>query len=152
MLPVTIVPLQHDFGRRTGGINKDKYTVDTASNRFTELNYDAAGNVVGEKFNGTGRNEYKYDAENHVVAYGYNIVTIPTNPVTSRYVYDASGKRTRKIVSGVETWFVYWLDGELVAEYNANGAVGSPQKEYGYRGGQLLVVYDASEAAAKQLQ
>ena len=79
-------------------------------------------------------------------------MTIPTNPVTSRYVYDASGKRTRKIVSGVETWFVYWLDGELVAEYNANGAVGSPQKEYGYRGGQLLVVYDASEAAAKQLQ
>ena len=79
-------------------------------------------------------------------------MTVPTNPVTSRYVYDASSKRTRKIVSGVETWFVYGLDGELVAEYNANGAVGSPQKEYGYRGGQLLVVYDASEAANKQLQ
>ena len=56
-------------------------------------------------------------------------------------------------LGGVETWFVYGMDGELVAEYNANGAVGSPQKEYGYRGGQLLVVYDNTEPLAdKKLQ
>ena len=29
--------------------------------------------------------------------------------------------------------------GELVAEYAVNGAAGSPQKEYGYRNGELLV-------------
>ncbi len=121
-----------------GSINQDKYTVDTANNRFTELNYDTAGNVVGEKLNLGNRMEYKYDAETHVVAAGINIVTSGATP-TSRYFYDANGKRTRKIVSGVETWFVYGLDGELVAEYNANAAATSPQKEYGYRGGQLLV-------------
>ncbi|MBL8208014.1 MAG: RHS repeat-associated core domain-containing protein, partial [Blastocatellia bacterium] len=136
-----------------GGINKELYTVNTTNNRFTELTYDAAGNVKGEKSNGSGRMEYQYDAENHVIAYGYNIITTPGNPVTSRYFYDANGKRTRKIVSGTETWFVYGLDGELVAEYNVNAAVGSPNKEYGYRGGQLLVVYDNTEPIAdKKLQ
>jgi RHS repeat-associated protein len=46
----------------------------------------------------------------------------------------------RRIVGGVETWMIYGLGGELLAEYPANGAVGSPQKEYGYRDGQLLIV------------
>ncbi len=134
-----------------GGINQDKYTVDATNNRFTELAYDAVGNVTKDKIIGSGRMEYKYDGNNHVTAAGVNFVTNNTAP-TSQYVYDASGKRTRKIVSGVETWFVYGMDGELVAEYNANGAVGSPQKEYGYRGGQLFIVYDSAEAANKQLQ
>ncbi len=135
-----------------GSINQDKYTVNAANNRFTELNYDTAGNVVGEKLNLGNRMEYKYDAENHVIAAGINFVTNNTAP-TSQYFYDANGKRTRKLVSGVETWFVYGIDGELVAEYNANGAVGSPQKEYGYRSGQLLVVFDNTEPLAdKKLQ
>ena len=34
---------------------------------------------------------------------------------------------------------VYGLGGELVAEYVANASYSSPQKEYGYRNGQLLV-------------
>lgn len=38
-----------------------------------------------------------------------------------------------------ETWFVYGFDGELVAEYAATGAAATPQKEYAYRNGQLLV-------------
>jgi RHS repeat-associated protein len=126
--------------------------VNAANNQFTELVYDAAGNVTKDKVIGTGRMEYKYDAENHVVAAGNNFVTNNTAP-TSQYFYDANGKRTRKLVSGVETWFVYGIDGELVAEYNANAAVASPQKEYGYRGGQLLVVYDNTEPLAdKKLQ
>ena len=49
-------------------------------------------------------------------------------------------QRVRRIVGGVETWMIYGLGGELLAEYPANGAVGSPQKEYGYRDGQLLIV------------
>ena len=31
------------------------------------------------------------------------------------------------------------MEGELLAEYAANTAAGSPQKEYGYRNGQLLI-------------
>jgi RHS repeat-associated protein len=57
-----------------------------------------------------------------------------------------------KTVGSTTTWYIYGLGGELVAEYPANGAVGAPQKEYGYRGGQMLVVYDSTETGNKQFQ
>ena len=38
---------------------------------------------------------------------------------------------------------MYGFDGELPAEYAANGAAGAPQKQYGYRDGQLLIVAEA---------
>ena len=54
----------------------------------------------------------------------------------------------RRKINNQETWQIYGIDGELVAEYGANSAVGMPQKEYGYRDGQLLVTAEASTAAA----
>jgi RHS repeat-associated protein len=71
---------------------------------------------------------------------------------TVSYLYDASGSRVSKTVGSTTTWYIYGLAGELVAEYGAGGAVGSPQKEYGYRGGQMLVVYDSTETGNKQFQ
>src|SRR5437773_9667321 len=59
------------------------------------------------------------------------------------YTYDGDGKRVKRNVNGTETWQVYGLGGELVAEYPANGAATSPQKEYGYRNGQLLITAEA---------
>jgi RHS repeat-associated protein len=47
-----------------------------------------------------------------------------------------------------EVWQVYSPDGELLAEYPKQGAAATPTKEYGYRGGQLLVVFDSTEVAA----
>ena len=38
------------------------------------------------------------------------------------------------------------MDGELLAEYAANASAASPQKEYGYRNGQLLITADAATA------
>ncbi|HKU76282.1 MAG TPA: discoidin domain-containing protein [Pyrinomonadaceae bacterium] len=55
------------------------------------------------------------------------------------YSYDASGQRVRRMVNNQETWQIYGLSGELLAEYPANGDTSNPQKEYGYRNGQLLV-------------
>src|SRR5437764_4263102 len=57
------------------------------------------------------------------------------------YVYDADGRRVNRIVNGTETWQVYGIGGELIAEYaaNANPTTTPPQKEYGYRNGQLLI-------------
>src|SRR5213592_2683754 len=59
--------------------------------------------------------------------------------VAGEYSYDGDGHRVKCNVNGTETWQVYGLGGELLAEYAASGAAGSPQKEYGYRNGQLLV-------------
>jgi RHS repeat-associated protein len=50
----------------------------------------------------------------------------------------------RRITGGVETWHIYGFGGELIAEYPLDGAAGSPSKEYGYRGGQLLIVGDTT--------
>ncbi len=45
----------------------------------------------------------------------------------------------KRKVGSVEKWQVYRISGELLAEYAANTAASTPQKEYGYRNGQLLI-------------
>ena len=49
------------------------------------------------------------------------------------------GRRVKRLVGNTETWQVYGLGGELLAEYPLNGPAATPQKEYGYRNGQPLV-------------
>jgi RHS repeat-associated protein len=75
-----------------------------------------------------------YDANNLMVS------ATDFNNQQSSYTYDADSRRVRRKVSGsYETWQVHGLNGELLAEYAAGAAPSSPQKEYGYRNGQLLV-------------
>ena len=45
-----------------------------------------------------------------------------------------------------EVWQVYGLGGELLAEYAAGASPSQPRKEYGYRGGELLVVAEVPSA------
>jgi RHS repeat-associated protein len=130
-------------------INNKVYTVDPATNRLTSVNgapmslsYDAAGNHTND-----GNGERIYDGENRLVE-----ARNSGGVVVSRYVYDAEGRRVRRIIGGQETWQVYGIAGELLSEYAAGAASNSPQKEYGYRNGQLLVVWDGSEVGDRQLQ
>jgi len=95
------------------------------------MQYDAAGNLTNDTYTGAGNRTY--DGENKITsAWG-------GNNQAQLYAYDVSGQRIKRTVDGVETWQVYGLDGELLAEYAANAAATSPQKEYGYRNDQLLV-------------
>jgi YD repeat-containing protein len=120
------------------GINNKLFTVNTANNRLGVpggqpgvMQYDAAGNLTNDTYSGAGNRTY--DGENKITsAWG-------GNNQAQLYGYDASGQRIKRTVDGVETWQVYGLGGELLAEYPASGAAVSPQKEYGYRNGQLLV-------------
>ena len=96
-----------------------------------KIDYDQAGNQTKDIYTGYGT--ANYDGENR-------ITTIQNNQSgSSTYAYDGSGQRIKRTTAGVETWQVYGFGGELLAEYSANGAATSPQKEYGYRNGQLLV-------------
>lgn len=63
------------------------------------------------------------------------------------YTYNADGQRTRRKLNNQETWQVYGFDGELLAEYPAEGA-NNPTKEYGYRNGQLLISAEAGISSA----
>jgi RHS repeat-associated protein len=120
------------------GINNKQFTVNTANNRLGvpggqggAMSYDTAGNLTTDTYSGAG--DRVYDAENRMTkAWG-------GNNQWQEYTYNADGQRVRRKVDCTETWQVAGMDGELLAEYAVNGATSSPQKEYGYRNGELLI-------------
>ena len=104
-----------------------------------QMRYDPAGNLTSDTYTGAGQREY--DAENRMTrAWG-------GNNQSQYYTYNADGQRVRRKVDGQETWQIYGFDGELLAEYAASGPPTSPQKEYGYRNGQLLVTAELRNMA-----
>ncbi|MGE0175314.1 MAG: hypothetical protein AB7T49_21200, partial [Oligoflexales bacterium] len=119
------------------GVTGDVFTIDTATNRITAKNgtgmtYDSAGN---QTYDATGNRWFDGENRMHKATQG---------GTTSHYVYDADGKRVRRIIGSTETWMIYGIDGELVAEYAAAASSSSPQKEYGYRSGQMLIAAETS--------
>ncbi len=124
-----------DYNTSSTNVPRPLYTVDTNTNRLTapagaNYGYDSTGNQTNDTYTGGGARAF--DAENHMIS-----ATEASG--AQSYKYSGSGLRVRRIVNGVEIWQVYGLGGSLIAEYPANGAVGSPQTEYGYRNGQLLI-------------
>jgi RHS repeat-associated protein len=105
---------------------------DLSTNRINGLGYDAAGNIISDPNSGE---TMTYDAENRL--------RTATKGGGGNYFYNADGKRVRRITSEGETWYVYGCGGELLAEYAAGGAPSAPQKEYGYRGGELLIIAES---------
>jgi YD repeat-containing protein len=103
------------------------------------MSYDAAGNLTTDTYTSYGSRTY--DAENRMTA------AQDSFSGWSYYTYNADGQRVRRKINNQETWQVYGFDGELLAEYPVNGASASPQKEYGYRNGQLLITAEAPSAA-----
>lgn len=128
-----------------GGVNNLGFDVETGTNRLLgpgetnvaeasrSMRYDAAGNLWKDTYDGSAVTR-AYDAENRMTS-----ETQANNYVAGAYIYDGDGRRVKRNVGGVETWQVYGIGGELIAEYGANTVASSPEKEYGYRNGQLLI-------------
>jgi len=114
--------------------------VDPTTNRVLATNgsisYDNAGNIINDSYTGNGSRTY--DAENRM------LTAQDVTGALSYYSYDGSGRRVRRNTGGVETWQIYGFGGELIAEYAANSGLSAPQKEYGYRNGQLLITASGS--------
>jgi RHS repeat-associated protein len=126
------------------GIPKPDFGLNESKNQLTApagytMSYDQAGNLTNDTY--TGQGQRTFDAENRMKQAW-------ANNQWQTYSYDADGRRVKRNVNGVETWQVYGLDGELLAEYPLNGDPASPQKEYGYRNGQLLISADSGNAFA----
>jgi RHS repeat-associated protein len=119
----------------SGGVSNYNPNYDTVNNtnRITGLGYDAAGNITSDSMTG---GTMTYDAENR-------LATAINGGVGGSYTYDANGSRVRRLTGAQETWQVYGIGGELLAEYAAQGAQSVPLKEYGYRGGQLLIIAES---------
>jgi len=90
-----------------------------------QMRYDASGNLTYDTW--TGQGERVYDAENRMIqARGINAGW-------QYYTYDGDGRRVKRNIydpvtmQNTETWQVYGVGGELIAEY-ANGAPQTPKK------------------------
>ena len=140
----------------TGVNNRLNTSVSTTTNRLyapgetdqnhPTINYDSAGNQTKDYYSTTGNNfDRTYDAENRLKS---STNTFTGGSTVSTYTYDAAGQRVRRKIGTTETWQIYAFTGELVAEYAAKAAAGSPNKEYGYRNGQLLITADGGNASA----
>ena len=129
-------------------INKKDFTVDTATNQLGvptgqtgAMNYDDVGNLILDTYTSNLTAGMQYDADNKMTSAANG---------GQQYRYNADGKRVKRIITGTgggQYWMVYGIGGELVAEYNATSSIPattSPSKEYGYRGGQMLIVAESS--------
>lgn len=116
-----------------GGVNNLGFELYTARNRLyapgdlaitdeaqRRMQYDAAGNLKKDTYTGAG--DRTYDAENRMTK------AVGSSSQLQEYTYNADGQRVRRKVDGVETWQVYGMSGELLAEYAANASPASPQK------------------------
>ena len=144
------------------GINSMQAAVDpnTTTNRMyapgetdqnhSLINYDNAGNQTKDYYSDSGNGEgydRTYDAENRMKS-STATYSSPASTQTSTYTYDGDGRRVKRNIGSTETWQVYGLGGELLAEYAPNASPAIPQKEYGYRNGQLLITATAPSALA----
>jgi YD repeat-containing protein len=101
------------------------------------MRYDAAGNLVYDAY--TGQGARVYDAERRMTA------AEDSYQNWSSYTYDSDGRRVQRHTAQQETWQVYGIDGELLAEYVAWAAPFLATKEYGYRSGELLVTMSSGD-------
>lgn len=106
------------------------------------MHYDAAGNLDNDTYTGAGARIY--DGENKITSAWGGVAP----GQAEIYTYDATGQRIKRNVDGVETWIVYGLGGDMVAEYLANAEAANPNKEYGYRNGQLLITAESGSGLA----
>jgi RHS repeat-associated protein len=127
----------------TSNVPKPNFGVDQNTNRLTapggySMSYDQAGNLTFDNYAGEGTRTY--DAENRMIGAQ---ASLPAS-----YRYDADGHRVKRIIGSTETWQVYGIGGELLAEYAANSAASNPHKEYGYRNGELLITAEATSSGS----
>lgn len=129
-----------DLSNTTDGIPKPNFSVSTSTNRLGvpigesgTMTYDNAGNLTTDTHSAAAVTRL-YDAENRMTK-----ETQAGSYDAGVYSYDGDGRRVKRVVGAVETWQVYGIGGELLAEYAATASASNPQKEYGYRNGQLLV-------------
>ncbi len=126
-------------------VNPDTNTLGVPSGQSGQMNYDAAGNLTTDTYQGGqgGGGTRAYDAENRMTSAQF----LSGQTQTAAFTYDADGHRVKRMAgTAAEAWQVYGAGGELLAEYAPNAAPTQPSKEYGYRAGELLVTAEATAA------
>jgi RHS repeat-associated protein len=117
-----------------GFLSRENRAIDVNTNRFQQvagqIEYDHEGNLIRD-----GDQIRRFDVENR-------LKEVQNSVGVSRFSYDEGSSRTRKQTPQEHTWFVYGLDGQLLAEYSAEGAPSTPVREYGWNADSLIVIAD----------
>ncbi len=100
--------------------------IEAATNRLASTTgavYDNAGNMTAHPFITPGGGGMSYDANNKMTAFTATGVSVNT-------LYDATGKRVRKVHNGQTTVWVYDAFGRLAAEYTTATLYDTPGTYY----------------------
>jgi RHS repeat-associated protein len=88
------------------------------TNRLVSGYYDNAGNQRRIETNNFTR-EAVYDAEGRISRIHDN------GPDVATYLYNGEGRRVKRTTGGTTVWYVYGIDGQVVAEYQTGGTIPS---------------------------
>jgi YD repeat-containing protein len=106
--------------QKTLGSAVTTYTMASGNNRLASISgaetatfgYDANGNTTDD-----GTLTYTYDLNNRL------ITTTQGGTVKGEYEYDGLGRRVKKTVGSVTTYFLYDLTGSLIGEVDGSGNI-----------------------------
>ncbi len=94
--------------------------------------YDPNGNMMAD-----GNNAYTWNVRNQLVA------LTPDGGTANTFVYDAFGRRQKKVVNGTETDFLYDQNGNLAAELTDGGEYFTATDLEGFSPDELVCRYTA---------
>ena len=141
----------HDFGydglnrvtqasRPVGsGLPAEAYAYDRAGNREDPGNSALYAYDNNNRITASPGRTYTWDLDGNAGTRGSETLThdyrnrltqFTSGSTTTTYLYDSFGRRIRKTVAGVTTWYL-WNDESLLAEFNA---AGTRTKRYAYLG------------------
>ncbi len=112
----------------SGSCLTPQYSIPSGNNRIPQFTYDLAGNVINDT-----SYTYAYDAEERISS-----VSTTGGTVIASYVYDADGRRVRKI-AGSTVDYLYDLSGHEISEISSAGVWNRGEV---YAGGQHVATYN----------
>ena len=145
------VNLYDRYGNRTidqsnssGSINMAHFDVDDATNRLEvpsggsgTITYDDAGNLIFDSLLAGGGSSNRVYDNNQRLEKTYDTGS------EIMHVFDHADRRVRRRFSNDnQTWYVYGIQGELLAYYDKNST--TPLKEYAYKDGAVFIIGEGS--------
>jgi RHS repeat-associated protein len=112
-----------------GGYNADNQLTLWGSQGFL---YDLNGNMTAD-----GNNAYSWNVRNQLVA------LTPDGGTADTFVYDAFGRRQKKVINGTETDFLFDQNGNLAAELTDGGEYFTSTDLSGFGADELVCRYTA---------
>ncbi len=148
-----------------GGYGNLDYGYDPVGNRLIETHdtdsTDYSYEPDSNRLNGTSGSDTRivtHDAMGNITAVNNRTYSFSdhkrltevrdNNVIVATYTYNGIGQRTKKITAAGDTYFMFGLSGELLAEFDSSGTV---QREYVYLDGRPLAMLDKADGSGSEL-